>query len=127
MQNIRNLNERFLRKSKILSLLNYSMHFKILTSYISSWRYSYCRCKADLKYAAGGELFHHLDTEKMFAEDVASFYVAEVFLALTALHKQGIVYRDLKPENCLLDAEGHLLLTDFVSSRILFSLIAGLK
>jgi serine/threonine protein kinase len=51
----------------------------------------------------------------MFAEDVACFYVAEVFLALTALHKQGIVYRDLKPENCLLDAEGHLLLTDFVS------------
>ena len=52
----------------------------------------------------------------MFAEDVASFYVAEVFLALTALHKQGIVYRDLKPENCLLDSEGHLLLTDFVFS-----------
>ena len=52
----------------------------------------------------------------MFAEDVACFYVAEVFLALTALHKQGIVYRDLKPENCLLDSEGHLLLTDFVLS-----------
>lgn len=67
-----------------------------------------------LEYAAGGELFHHLDTEKMFAEDVASFYVAEVFLALIALHKKAIVYRDLKPENCLLDAEGHLLLTDFV-------------
>ena len=52
----------------------------------------------------------------MFAEDVACFYVAEVFLALIALHKQGIVYRDLKPENCLLDSEGHLLLTDFVFS-----------
>ena len=52
----------------------------------------------------------------MFAEDVACFYVAEVFLALTALHEQGIVYRDLKPENCLLDSEGHLLLTDFVLS-----------
>ena len=51
----------------------------------------------------------------MFSEDVAAFYVAEVFLALTALHKQGIVYRDLKPENCLLDSEGHLLLTDFVA------------
>jgi len=54
----------------------------------------------------------------MFAEDVACFYVAEVLLALTALHKQGIVYRDLKPENCLLDSEGHLLLTDFGLSKV---------
>jgi serine/threonine-protein kinase Psk1 len=70
-------------------------------------------------------LFHHLDTEKMFAEDVASFYTAEIFVALTALHKQGIVYRDLKPENCLLDAEGHILLTDFVCSRKKAILILG--
>src|SRR5947207_15516516 len=64
-----------------------------------------------LEYAAGGELFHHLDTEQMFAEGVASIYVSEVFLALIALHKKGIVYRALKPENCLLDSEGHLVLT----------------
>jgi serine/threonine protein kinase len=62
----------------------------------------------------------------MFEEDVASFYVAEVFLALIALHKQGIVYRDLKPENCLLDAEGHLLLTDFVQT-LLIILTSGSK
>jgi len=71
-----------------------------------------------LEYAAGGELFHHLDTEKMFSEDVAAFYLAEVLIALTALHSQGVIYRDLKPENCLLDAEGHLLLTDFGLSKV---------
>ena len=63
----------------------------------------------------------------MFAEDVAGFYMAEVFLALTALHKQGIVYRDLKPENCLLDSEGHLLLPDFVPFTYMLSNIKGLS
>lgn len=54
----------------------------------------------------------------MFAEDVASFYIAELVLALEHLHSLGIIYRDLKPENCLLDAEGHILLTDFGLSKV---------
>lgn len=72
-----------------------------------------------LEYGQGGELFHHLDTEKMFAEPVAAFYMAEMLLALSHLHNTlGVVYRDLKPENCLLDSEGHLLLTDFGLSKV---------
>ncbi|MCJ1447798.1 MAG: serine/threonine protein kinase psk1 [Stictis urceolatum] len=72
-----------------------------------------------LEYAQGGELFTHLATEKMFPEDTAAFYMAELVLALDYLHHTvGVVYRDLKPENCLLDAEGHLLLTDFGLSKI---------
>ncbi|KZZ86633.1 serine/threonine protein kinase [Ascosphaera apis ARSEF 7405] len=72
-----------------------------------------------LEYAQGGELFHHLQMEKMFPEDTASFYMAEMVLALEHLHRDvGVVYRDLKPENCLLDAEGHLLLTDFGLSKV---------
>ncbi|KAF1987186.1 kinase-like protein [Aulographum hederae CBS 113979] len=72
-----------------------------------------------LEYASGGELFHHLSIDHMFPEETASFYLAEVVLALYHLHKTlGVVYRDLKPENCLLDAEGHLLLTDFGLSKV---------
>jgi serine/threonine-protein kinase Psk1 len=72
-----------------------------------------------LEYAQGGELFHHLEMEKFFTEDVASFYMAEMILALDHLHHNvGIIYRDLKPENCLLDSEGHLLLTDFGLSKV---------
>lgn len=72
-----------------------------------------------LEYAQGGELFTHLAQERMFSEDVASFYMAEMILALDHLHRNlGVVYRDLKPENCLLDAEGHLLLTDFGLSKV---------
>lgn len=72
-----------------------------------------------LEYAQGGELFHHLEAERMFSEDVAAFYMAEMVLALDHLHRTvGVIYRDLKPENCLLDHEGHLLLTDFGLSKV---------
>ncbi|OJJ51474.1 hypothetical protein ASPZODRAFT_391598 [Penicilliopsis zonata CBS 506.65] len=72
-----------------------------------------------LEYAQGGELFHHLAIERMFDEDAAAFYMAEMVLALEHLHQNvGVIYRDLKPENCLLDHEGHLLLTDFGLSKI---------
>lgn len=72
-----------------------------------------------LEYAQGGELFHHLATNAMLTEDVVSFYCAEMVLALNHLHVNvGVVYRDLKPENCLLDADGHLILTDFGLSKV---------
>ena len=72
-----------------------------------------------LEYAQGGELFTHLAQERMFTEEVASFYMAEMALALEHLHRNlGVIYRDLKPENCLLDTDGHLLLTDFGLSKV---------
>ncbi|EEB06021.1 AGC/RSK/P70 protein kinase Psk1 [Schizosaccharomyces japonicus yFS275] len=71
-----------------------------------------------LQYAPGGELFSHLANERMLPENVVAFYSGELILALIHLHKLGIVYRDLKPENCLLDAEGHVLLTDFGLSKV---------
>lgn len=72
-----------------------------------------------LEYAQGGELFTRMLTERMFPEDTAAFYMAEMVLALEHLHHTvGVVYRDLKPENILLDSEGHLLLTDFGLSKV---------
>ncbi|KAL1466470.1 hypothetical protein MTO96_026708, partial [Rhipicephalus appendiculatus] len=66
-----------------------------------------------LDYLSGGELFMHLEREGIFLEDTASFYLSEIVLALEHLHREGIIYRDLKPENVLLDAQGHVKLTDF--------------
>ncbi|TGZ82560.1 Pkinase-domain-containing protein [Ascodesmis nigricans] len=72
-----------------------------------------------LQYAEGGELFHHLAETRMFSEDTTAFYIAQLVLALEHLHHNvGVVYRDLKPENCLLDRQGHLLLTDFGLSKV---------
>nr|AML77815.1 putative LOV domain-containing protein [Lycium barbarum] len=66
-------------------------------------------------YYPGGELFMLLDRQpkKVLKEDAARFYVAEVVVALEYLHCQGIIYRDLKPENVLLQSNGHVSLTDF--------------
>lgn len=66
-----------------------------------------------LDYCPGGELFFHLSRFRRFPERVARFYAAELLLALGHLHKRGIIYRDLKPENVLLDADGHVKLGDF--------------
>uniref|UniRef100_A0A8C3AT50 Serine/threonine-protein kinase Sgk1 n=1 Tax=Cyclopterus lumpus TaxID=8103 RepID=A0A8C3AT50_CYCLU len=66
-----------------------------------------------LDYVNGGELFYHLQRERVFLEPRARFYAAEIASALGYLHSLHIVYRDLKPENILLDSQGHIVLTDF--------------
>ncbi|PSR94040.1 camp-dependent protein kinase catalytic subunit [Coniella lustricola] len=68
-----------------------------------------------LDYVPGGELFSYLRKFRRFDEGMARFYAAEIVLVLEYLHEQqgGVAYRDLKPENLLLDAEGHIKLVDF--------------
>lgn len=66
-----------------------------------------------MEYVNGGEIFFHLSKERRFSEDRVRFYVAEITSAITYLHSQGIIYRDLKLENLLLDKDGHIKITDF--------------
>ncbi|XP_039964545.1 chromosomal serine/threonine-protein kinase JIL-1 [Bactrocera tryoni] len=71
-----------------------------------------------LDYVSGGELFTHLYTAEHFSVATVRIYIAEVVLALEHLHKLGIIYRDIKLENILLDGQGHIVLADFGLSKI---------
>lgn len=66
-----------------------------------------------LEYVPGGELFTHLRRAGRFSNAMTRFYTSEIFLAVEYLHSQNIIYRDLKPENLLLDKFGHIKITDF--------------
>ncbi|KAN0075357.1 Protein kinase-like domain containing protein [Tylopilus felleus] len=71
-----------------------------------------------MSYVPGGELFTHLRRAQRFTPDVTRFYLANIILALKYLHSFNIIYRDLKPENLLLDSRGYLHLTDFGFAKI---------
>mmetsp|Transcript_4720 Transcript_4720/g.5667 ORF Transcript_4720/g.5667 Transcript_4720/m.5667 type:complete len:319 (+) Transcript_4720:116-1072(+) len=66
-----------------------------------------------LEYVCGGEFFTYLRNAGHFESAIARFYAAHIVLIFESLHSKDIIYRDLKPENLLLDSEGYLKLTDF--------------
>lgn len=71
-----------------------------------------------MEYIAGGSLGKFLRKQKRFNEDLTTFYAAEILLGLEYLHKEmGVIYRDLKPDNILINSNGHIKITDFGLSK----------
>ncbi|KAJ5067742.1 non-specific serine/threonine protein kinase [Anaeramoeba ignava] len=95
-------------ENKILSNLNHPFVVKLECSF---------QTNNDLflimQYISGGELYHQMNFIDFFSEDQIRLISAEIILALEYIHSKGIIYRDLKPENVLLDNSGHIYLIDF--------------
>lgn len=106
--------ERVRQEKEILMTLNHPFLVRLHYSFLDNNQL----CMV-LDFAAGGDLFFHLRKAKggRLHHMPAGFYVAEMVCALEYLHNHDIIHRDLKPENILMDADGHLLLTDFGLSK----------
>ena len=105
--------ERLVEERRILAslchpfIVRYETHFQTKSSVFLL-----------MEYVSGGDLFKLLMSRKRFNQDSTRFYLSEVLLSLEYLHSLGIVYRDLKLENILIDAAGHVKLTDFGLSQV---------
>lgn len=66
-----------------------------------------------MEYMYGGDFGSIINKYGYLDESIAKFYISEVILAVDYMHKIGVIHRDLKPDNILLDTQGHIKLTDF--------------
>eukprot|EP00029_Vermamoeba_vermiformis_P004877 TRINITY_DN1557_c0_g2_i1.p1 TRINITY_DN1557_c0_g2~~TRINITY_DN1557_c0_g2_i1.p1 ORF type:complete len:790 (-),score=199.93 TRINITY_DN1557_c0_g2_i1:24-2393(-) len=66
-----------------------------------------------MQLVTGGDIYQHLTLDERFDEDRVRHYAAQVLLAVEYLHSKSLMWRDLKPENLLLDKDGNIVLTDF--------------
>jgi len=66
-----------------------------------------------MEYLPGGDLMSLLMKKDILSEEEAKFFTAETLLALASIHKLNYIHRDLKPDNILIGADGHIKLSDF--------------
>lgn len=70
-----------------------------------------------MEYVPGGDLLHLLIERDRLSEEGTRFLIAEMVLAVEQVHKMGYIHRDIKPDNILLDANGHIKISDFGLSK----------
>ena len=118
---------KVLRKDRIIerNLIKYAITERNVLTYIRhpfivSLKYAFqtqSKLCLILDYCEGGDLSTQLLKEKKFKEARAKIYIAEILLALEELHRNDSIYRDLKPDNIVIDKDGHALLIDFGLSK----------
>lgn len=108
-------------KSDIVVWQERTIMASIHSPFLVSLRYSFqspVELFLVMDFMPGGDLHYHL-SQRRIGEAAARFYLAEVVLGLQELHSLGYVYRDLKPANVLMDARGHVRVSDFGLAKLL--------
>merc|ERR1712130_412780 len=95
-------------EKRVMEVLDHPFLVKLYATYKDRDRLYFL-----LEPSLGGELFSVLREKTLFDDETARFYAGSVVLAFEYMHSKNIVYRDLKPENLLLDEAGYLKVTDF--------------
>lgn len=118
---------KVLRKNKIIgqNLVKYAMTERNVMSYfnhpfIVGLKFAFQtsdKLYLILDYCSGGDLASYITRDKRFEEKRARIYLCEILLALGELHDRDIIFRDLKPDNIVIDSQGHAMLTDFGLSK----------
>jgi serine/threonine protein kinase len=97
---------------KVMQSLNHPFIVKLYWAFQTNTTLNFI-----MDLCVGGELFYRLKNEKRLTESKTRFYLAELVLAFEYMHSKNIVYRDLKPENVIIDIDGHIKLADFGLSK----------
>ncbi|KAF0298522.1 cAMP-dependent protein kinase catalytic subunit [Amphibalanus amphitrite] len=100
--------EHTLNEKRILQAINFP--------FLVSLQYHFkdnCSLFLNLDFINGGEMFSHLRRMGRFSEPHSRFYAAQIVLSFEYLHYLDLIYRDLKPENLLIDSQGYIKVTDF--------------
>jgi len=79
-----------------------------------------------MDYLPGGDFMSLLMKKDILTEEESKFYIAEIILAVEAVHKMNCIHRDLKPDNILINKNGHIKLSDFGLSKIAVSLYSDI-
>eukprot|EP01135_Chromosphaera_perkinsii_P007602 Nk52_evm58s914 gene=Nk52_evmTU58s914 len=100
--------EHTANEKNILLCIDCPFIIKLVTTFQDKKNLYFC-----LEFINGGEMFTHIHRNRHFNSDIARFFAAQVSLAFEYLHNLDIIYRDLKPENLLIDHRGNVRVTDF--------------
>jgi len=116
------LKKEFLLKHKMRAktMLERDILLNLEHPFVVKMRYAFQSAKKlymVMDFYGGGSLFYHLEMQGMFSQDCVKFFSAQLVLGVQYLHDHGIVYRDLKLENILMDTRGYLAITDFGLSK----------